>query len=67
MDFGCDDVLLFGPETRGLPADVLELLKQTHLKIPMHKNSRSLNLSNSVAVILYGALNNISFKKLGLL
>ncbi|MDE4988441.1 TrmH family RNA methyltransferase, partial [Francisella tularensis] len=53
--------------TRGLPADVLELLTQTQLKIPMHKNSRSLNLSNSVAVILYGALNNIGFEKLGLL
>ncbi|MDE4992393.1 tRNA (cytidine(34)-2'-O)-methyltransferase, partial [Francisella tularensis] len=56
--FSCDDILLFGPETRGLPADVLELLKQTQLKIPMLKNSRRLNLSNSVAVILYGALNN---------
>lgn len=67
VDFSCDDILLFGPETRGLPADVLELLKQTQLKIPMHKNSRILNLSNSVAVILYGALNNIGFEKLGLL
>lgn len=67
VDFSCDDILLFGPETRGLPVDVLELLKQTQLKIPMHKNSRSLNLSNSVAVILYGALNNIGFEKLGLL
>ncbi|MDE4945140.1 tRNA (cytidine(34)-2'-O)-methyltransferase, partial [Francisella tularensis] len=56
VDFCCDDILLFGPETRGLPAYVLELLNQTQLKIPMHKNSRSLNLSNSVAVILSGAL-----------
>lgn len=32
----------------------------------MHKNSRSLNLSNSVVVILYGALNNIGFEKLGI-
>lgn len=37
VNFGCDDVLLFGPETLGLPADVLELLKQTHHKISMHK------------------------------
>ncbi|AIT09172.1 rRNA methylase [Candidatus Francisella endociliophora] len=67
VDFNCDDILLFGPETRGLPADVLELLSQTQIKIPMNKNSRSLNLSNSVAVILYGALNNIGFDNLGLL
>lgn len=67
VDFYCDDILLFGPETRGLPADVLELLIQTQIKIPMNKNSRSLNLSNSVAVILYGALNSIGFDKLNLL
>ena len=67
IDFDADDMLLFGPETRGLPNDVLELLAETQIKIPMHKNSRSLNLSNSVAVILYGALNNIGFDKAGLL
>ncbi|AJC49407.1 tRNA (uridine(34)/cytosine(34)/5-carboxymethylaminomethyluridine(34)-2'-O)-methyltransferase TrmL [Allofrancisella guangzhouensis] len=67
VDFDCDDILLFGPETRGLPAKVLELLKDTQIKIPMYKNSRSLNLSNSVAVILYGALNNIGFESLDLL
>ncbi|QIV95763.1 tRNA (cytidine/uridine-2'-O-)-methyltransferase [Allofrancisella inopinata] len=67
VDFDCDDILLFGPETRGLPVEVLELLKTTQIKIPMCKNSRSLNLSNSVAVILYGALSNIGFEKLGLL
>ncbi|QLE79699.1 tRNA (cytidine(34)-2'-O)-methyltransferase [Francisella sp. Scap27] len=67
VDFTTDDILLFGPETRGLPAEVLELLNQTQIKIPMHKNTRSLNLSNSVAVILYGALDNIGFEGLGLL
>lgn len=67
VDFTTDDILLFGPETRGLPAEVLELLKQTQIKIPMHKNTRSLNLSNSVAVILYGALDNIGFDELGLI
>lgn len=67
VDFDIDDILLFGPETRGLPTEVLELLQETQLKIPMHKDSRSLNLSNSVAVILYGALDNIGFDELGLL
>ncbi len=67
VNYTSDDMLLFGPETRGLPVDVLELLKETQIKIPMHKDSRSLNLSNSVAVILYGALNNIGFGDLGLL
>ncbi|GAB4223337.1 MAG: tRNA (cytidine(34)-2'-O)-methyltransferase [Francisella sp.] len=66
VNFDSDDFLLFGPETRGLPIEVLDLLSNTQIKIPMHKNSRSLNLSNSVAVILYGALNNIGFDKLGL-
>ncbi|MFT4693623.1 MAG: tRNA (cytidine/uridine-2'-O-)-methyltransferase [Francisella sp.] len=65
VNYTADNMLLFGPETRGLPAEVLELLKETQIKIPMHKNSRSLNLSNSVAVILYGALNNIGFEDLG--
>ena len=67
VEFTTDDILLFGPETRGLPNDVLDLLKQTQIKIPMHKDTRSLNLSNSVAVILFGALSNIGFDKLGLL
>ena len=67
VDYTIDDMLLFGPETRGLPAEVLELLKATQIKIPMQKNSRSLNLSNSVAIILYGALDNIGFESLGLL
>lgn len=66
VDFSCEDILLFGPETRGLPQEVLKLLNKTQIKIPMYKDSRSLNLSNSVAVILYGALNSVGFDKLGL-
>ena len=64
VDYTTDDMLIFGPETRGLPAEVLELLKETQIKIPMSQNSRSLNLSNSVAVILYGALGNLGFEGL---
>ncbi|WP_417582254.1 tRNA (uridine(34)/cytosine(34)/5-carboxymethylaminomethyluridine(34)-2'-O)-methyltransferase TrmL [Nitrincola sp.] len=59
------DYLLFGPETRGLPAELLEILAPDHiLRLPMHLNSRSLNLSNSVAVLVYEALRQQDFKGL---
>jgi tRNA (cytidine/uridine-2'-O-)-methyltransferase len=61
VNFSIDDMFIFGPETRGLPKEVLDLLSATQIKIPMKKDSRSLNLSNSVAVIMYSALNNIGF------
>ena len=48
------DVLLFGPETRGLPAAVLETLPESQrLRLPMRPGQRSLNLSNAVAVAVY--------------
>ena len=57
-----DDVLLFGPETRGLPPGVLAAIPSNQLiRIPMLPNSRSLNLSNAVAVILYEALRQQGF------
>lgn len=50
------DALLFGPESRGLPASLLQRLEpETLLRIPMLPHSRSLNLSNAVSVILYEA------------
>jgi tRNA (cytidine/uridine-2'-O-)-methyltransferase len=50
------DVLVFGPETRGLPQDVLDLCEpERHLRIPMLAGARSLNLSNAVAVAVYEA------------
>lgn len=56
------DGLLFGPETRGLPADIRDALPETQrLRIPMQTNSRSLNLSNSVAIGLYEALRQTGF------
>ena len=58
-----DDTLLFGPETRGLPAAILESLPPDHVvRIPMLSDSRSLNLSNAVAVILYEAWRQNAFK-----
>lgn len=56
MEFKEGDVLLFGPETRGLPDKVLDSIsKQERIRIPMQENSRSLNLSNSVAIVAYEA------------
>lgn len=58
-----DDVLLFGPETRGLPTTILSSLpKQNIIKIPMQPQSRSLNLSNAVAIILYEAWRQQGFR-----
>ncbi|MDF1822735.1 MAG: tRNA (cytidine(34)-2'-O)-methyltransferase [Alcanivoracaceae bacterium] len=55
--FRADDVLLFGPETRGLPMTLLDQIgEQNWLRIPMKPDSRSLNLSNSAAVCLYEAI-----------
>ncbi len=50
------DALLFGPESRGLPANVLEGFDaQQRVRVPMRPDSRSINLSNAVAVVLYEA------------
>jgi tRNA (cytidine/uridine-2'-O-)-methyltransferase len=60
--FGAGDALLFGPETRGLPHAVLERLQRSQvLHIPMRAGNRSLNLSNSVALVLYEAWRQIGF------
>lgn len=57
-----NDVLLFGPETRGLPLELMESLGKEHwLRIPMRENSRSLNLSNAAAIILYEAWRQLGF------
>lgn len=59
------DVLLFGPETRGLPGNILSRFQDTQkLRIPMLANSRSLNLSNAVAVMLYEAWRQLDYKVL---
>ena len=50
------DFLVFGPETRGLPEDLFKEKSQYNLTIPMQDGQRSLNLSNSVAVVVYEAL-----------
>lgn len=56
------DALLFGPESRGLPASLLaDLPPEQVLRIPMQAGSRSLNLSNSVAIFLYEAWRQQGF------
>lgn len=63
MEFQAGDILLFGPETRGLPADVLNLFaKEQWLRIPMMPTSRSLNLSNAVSIITYEAWRQLGFE-----
>lgn len=60
--FAPGDALLFGPETRGLPADFLaEHPKNQQLYLPMQPESRSLNLSNTVAIVLYEAWKQQAF------
>jgi tRNA (cytidine/uridine-2'-O-)-methyltransferase len=59
---GEDDVLVFGPETRGLPSDLLASFSaENKLRLPMLAGSRSLNLSNSVAVMVYEAWRQQGF------
>ena len=56
------DAFLFGPETRGLPAEVLRRIGPDHcLYIPMRLHSRSLNLSNAVALTVFEAWKQIGF------
>ncbi|MGW8310644.1 MAG: tRNA (cytidine(34)-2'-O)-methyltransferase [Thiogranum sp.] len=57
------DALLFGPETRGLPPAVLDEVGPEHcLRLPMVARSRSLNLSNAVAVVVYEAWRQLGFE-----
>jgi len=57
------DALVFGPETRGLPSELLDSLPQEHcLRIPMRPGSRSLNLSNAVAIAVYQAWGQLGYQ-----
>ena len=56
-----NDALLFGPETRGLPDEILLKHEQNLVKLPMQHNSRSLNLSNTVAIAVYEAWRQQDF------
>ena len=57
------DALLFGPETRGLPREALDALPpEQRLRLPMREGNRSLNLSNSAAVVVYEAWRQLGFE-----
>lgn len=56
-----DVFFVFGKETTGLPDEVIENNKETCLRIPMNGNIRSLNLSNTAAILIYEALRQQSF------
>lgn len=65
VSYQAGDYLVFGPETRGLPEAYLNQLDENHvLRLPMLENSRSLNLSNTVAIVTYEALRQNDFTSL---
>ena len=63
VKFAEGDVFVLGPETRGLPPEVLaEFEQENRLRLPMQTDSRSLNLSNAAAVIVYEAWRQLGFR-----
>lgn len=62
VDYQTGDALLFGPETRGLPDDIIYgLPEQQRVRIPMVPDSRSMNLSNAVSVFVYESWRQLDF------
>jgi len=60
--FAAGDAFVFGPETSGLPAEVLATFRpETRLRLPMREGNRSLNLSNAAAVTVYEAWRQLGF------
>ena len=63
VDYAAGDVFVFGPESRGLPAEILgAVVEQQRIRLPMTPDSRSLNLSNTVAVVVYEAWRQVGFE-----
>jgi len=63
LQYQKDDILLFGSETSGLPDDILKSLpSESKLRLPMQPDSRSLNLSNTVAIVSYESWKQLGFK-----
>ena len=61
VEFGPDDFIMFGKESAGIPEEILVTSQDTCIRIPMLDEIRSLNLSNSVAIVLYEALRQNNF------
>lgn len=66
FEFRDEDYIVFGRETSGLPKELLEKYSETLMRVPMRDiaEARSLNLSNTVAIVLYEALRQIGFPNL---
>lgn len=64
--FGPDDFIMFGKESAGIPEEILVDYEDTCIRIPMLEQIRSLNLSNSVAIVLYEALRQQNFESMQL-
>ena len=64
VSFSDDDFIMFGKESAGIPEEILVDNEETCIRIPMLDEIRSLNLSNSVAIVLYEALRQTGFKNL---
>lgn len=63
VQYEAGDYLMFGPETRGIPMTILDTLPiERKIRIPMTANSRSMNLSNSVAVAVYEAWRQLGYQ-----
>ncbi|MBQ8326879.1 MAG: tRNA (uridine(34)/cytosine(34)/5-carboxymethylaminomethyluridine(34)-2'-O)-methyltransferase TrmL [Lachnospiraceae bacterium] len=61
VEFGPDDYIMFGKESAGIPEEILVENEETCIRIPMLPKIRSLNLSNSVSIVLYEALRQQNF------
>ena len=61
VEFGPDDYIMFGKESAGIPEEILVDHEDACIRIPMEPKIRSLNLSNSVAIVLYEALRQQNF------
>ncbi len=61
VSFGADDYIMFGKESAGIPEEILVEYEENCIRIPMLPDIRSLNLSNSVAIVLYEALRQQNF------
>ena len=66
VSFGMDDYIMFGKESGGIPEEILVDHEETCIRIPMLPDIRSLNLSNSVAIVLYEALRQQNFSHMQL-
>ena len=61
VSYPVSSIIMFGPETRGLPEEIREHSNASSIKIPMAKHQRSINLSNAVAICLFEILRQQEF------